>query len=280
MGAAAMTGGAMLAGDVLESCPAREWPAAVQLARSEAWRIVRHPIALAGLVLNVGVILAVGSDGGRSAFSGVTTGSTFYAGVFTYFAANLVTTRERRSGADELLAPLPAGPHARTIALCLAALGPALLNAALVTLAFAVFATRDMFIVTPSFWHVAQGPLTVLGGALLGVMGGRWAPYPGVALVVMVGMIAFNVAVSNGAEQYRSLGTEVSWARWVPNNEADGWYGYYPGSVAWHDAYLLALCGMAAAGTLLRTATARLPVLVPGGLLTAAMLAAGWAQLP
>ncbi len=95
---------------VLESRPAREWPAAVQLARSEAWRIVRHPIALAGLALNVGVIVAVGGDGGRSTFSGVTTGSTFYAGVFTYFAANLVTTRERRSGAEELLAPLPAGP--------------------------------------------------------------------------------------------------------------------------------------------------------------------------
>lgn len=268
------------ASEVLESSPAREWPAAVQLARSEAWRIVRHPVALAGLALNVLVIVAVGSDGGRSAFSGVTTGSTFYAGVFTYFAANLVATRERRSGADELLEPLPAGPHARTIGLCLAALGPALLNAALVTLTFAVFAMGDMFVVTPSFWHVAQGPLTVLGGALLGVMVGRCAPYPGVALVVMVAMVAFNVAVSNSAEQYRSLGTEVSWARWGPNNEGDGWYGYYPGSVAWHDAYLLALCGMAAAGALLRTAAARLPVLVAGGLLTAAMLGAGWAQLP
>lgn len=272
--------GALLASEALEPARAREWPAALQLAPREAWRIVRHPIALAGLALNVGVIVAVGSDGGRSAFSGVTTGSTFYSGVFTYFAANLVATRERRSAVEELLAPLPAGPHARTIALCLAALGPALLNAALVTLTFVVFAMRDLFFVTPSFWHVAQGPLTVLGGALLGVLVGRWAPYPGAALVVMVAMVAFNVAVSNGDEQYRSLGTEVSWARWGPDNETDGWYGYYPGSVAWHDAYLLALCGMAAAGALLRTVTARLPVLVAGGLLTAAMLAAGWAQLP
>jgi hypothetical protein len=259
---------------------AAQWRAAGQLAPGEAWRIVTHPVALAGLALNVALIVAVGSDGGRSSFSAVTTGSTFYSGVFTYFAANLVATRERRSSAGELLTPLPAGPHPRTLALCLAALGPALLNAALVIVTFAAFAARDTFLVTPSFWHVAQGPLTVLGGALLGVMVGRWAPYPGTALAVMVAMVAFNVVVSNSPEQYRALGTEVSWARWGPNDESDGWYGYYPGSVAWHDAYLLGLCAMAAVGALLRTAFARLPLLVLGGLVTTTTVAAGWAQLP
>lgn len=259
---------------------APEWRAAVQLAPGEAWRIVTHPVALAGLALNVALIVTVGSEPGRSSFSAVSTGSTFYSGVFTCFAANLVATRERRSRAGELLAPLPAGPHARTLALCLAALGPALLNAALVATTFAAFTARELFLVSPSFWHVAQGPLTVLGGALLGVMVGRWAPYPGAALAVMVAMIAFNVVVSSSPEQYRPLGTEVSWARWGPEHESDGWYGYYPGSVAWHDAYLLGLCAMAAVGALLRTAPSRLPLLTLGALATAATAVAGWTQLP
>jgi hypothetical protein len=260
--------------------PARESSAALALAPREAWRLVRHPVALAGVALNVVLVVSVGTDGGRSSFSAVTTGSTFYSGVFVYFAANIAATRERRSGSRELLGPLPGGAHARTIALCLAALGPALLNALLVAVAFAAFTARDLFVVSPSFWHLAQGPLTVLGGALLGVMVGRWAPYPGAALVVMVAMVAFNVMVSNGAEQYRSLGMEVSWARWGPNHESSGWYGYYPGSVAWHDVYLGALCAMAAAGALLRTTAAPLRVLTAGAACTAAMLLAAWGQLP
>jgi hypothetical protein len=258
---------------------AAQWRAAGQLARGEAWRIVTHPVALAGLALNVALIVVVGSDGGRSSFSAVTAGSTFYSGVFTYFAANLVATRERRSRAGELLAPLPAGPHARTLALCLAALGPALLNAALVAAAYAAFAAREMFLVAPSFWHAAQGPLTVLGGALLGVMVGRWAPYPGAALVVMVAMVAFNMVVADSPD-YRPLGTEVGWARSGPDHDRGGWYGYHPGSVAWHDAYLLGLCVMAAVGALLRTASERLPLLVLAGAATAATAVAGWAQLP
>ena len=253
---------------------------ALALAPGEAWRLIRHPVALAGLAINLVMLGVMGADGDPLSFGSMTAGATFYGGVFTYFAANLVTTRERRSGAEELLAPLPEGPHTRTVALCLAAMGPFLLHLALAGLAFLMFTAGGTFFVDPPFWHVVQGPLTVLGGALLGVLVGRWAPFPGVALVVMVSMIAFNVTVANGSERYMTLGTHMEWTRWGPNNESNGFYGYYPGSPAWHDAYLLALCGMAAAGALLRTAAARLPVLVAGALLTAAMLATGWAQLP
>ena len=256
------------------------WHSALALAPGEAWRLVRHPVALAGLAINLAMLVVIGADGDRISAASMTAGATFYGGVFTYFAADLLATRERRSGAEELLEALPEGPHTRTVALCLAALGPFLLHLALAGLACFVFTVQDKFFVTPLFWHVVQGPLTVLGGALLGVMVGRWAPFPGVALVVMVAMIAFNTTVANGSERYLTVGTHMEWTRWGPNNESDGFFGYFPGSPAWHDAYLLSLSAMAAAGALLRTAPSRLPLLVVGGALTALAGFTGWAQLP
>lgn len=251
---------------------------AAALAVPEAWRIVRHPVALVGLALHLALFASIADNGPRDAFDVMSTGSTFFYGVFVFFAANLVATRTRRDGSRELLAPLAAGEHERTLALCLAALGPTLLNLVVNAAGYLVLDLRGLFEVHPTFWHVAPAPLTVLGGALLGVMVARWAPYPGVALVVMAAMFAWNVWVSNDGEGDTGLlGTYVSWAVYGPGT---AWYGLQPGSPAWHVAYIAALCGMAAAGALLRTSSRPWRVLVVGAALTAAAVATGWAQLP
>jgi hypothetical protein len=251
---------------------------AAQLAVPEAWRLIRHPVAVAGLALHLTVVATMADNGPRDAFDVSATGSTFFYGVFVYFAANLVATRNRRARSRELLGPLSAGEHERTLALCLAALGPALLNAVVVLATHLMLELRGLYEVHPTFGHLAQGPLTVLGGALLGLMVARWAPYPGTALVVMVGMFAYNIWLSNdGTGEGGLLGTYVSWARYGPGTV---WYGVHPGSPAWHDAYLLALCGMAASGALLRTTPRRWRVLWAGAACTAAAALTGWAQLP
>jgi len=257
--------------------PVASLAVAAQLAGPEAWRIVRHPIALAGLGLHFLIFAAIADNGPRDAFEVLSTGSTFFYGVFTYFAANHVATRTRRSGSAELLAPLPAGEHERTLGLCLAALGPMLLNCLGNGAGYLVLEARGLFEVHPTFWHVAQGPATVLGAGLLGVMVARWAPYPGAALVVMVGMFAWNIWTSNDGADGGLLGTYVSWAVYGPGN---AWYGVHPGSPAWHVAYLVALCAMAAAGAVLRTTPHRWRVLALGAAATACAVAAGWAQLP
>lgn len=265
------------------SAPAPQRPVAslrvaAQLAVPEAWRIVRHPVALAGLALHVTVVATMADNGPRDAFDVSATGSTFFYGVFVYFAAHLVATRNRRARSGELLGALPAGEHERTLALCLAALGPALLNTVVVLATHSMLELRGLYEVHPTFGHLVGGPLTVLGGALLGVMVARWAPYPGTALVVMVAMFAANIWLSNdGTGSGGLLGTYVSWARYGPGPH---WYGVHPGSPAWHAAYLLALCGMAAAGALLRTTPRRGRVLLAGAACTAAAGLAGWAQLP
>ncbi len=250
---------------------------AAQLAVPEAWRIIRHPVALAGLALHIAVFVGIADNGPRDAFDVNSTGSTFFYGVFVFFAANLIATRPRRDGSRELLAPLAAGAHERTLALCLAALGPTLLNVVVNAAGYLILELRGLFEVHPTFWHIAQGPLTVLGAALLGILVARWAPHPGMALVVMVGMFAWNIWLSNDGADVGLLGTYVSWAVYGPG---PAWYGMYPGSPAWHVAYLAALCAMAAAGALLRTTPHRWRVLCAGAVFTACAAAAGWVQLP
>ena len=255
---------------------ARRRTVAGALGGAEAWRIVRHPVTLAGLALFILVNGAVGGDDAVGAFDMPTTGTTYFLGVFTYFAANLVTTRDRRSGGEEMLAPLPADRLTRTVATVLAALGPAVLAVVVVVLVVGAYELLGFFDVRPGFWHLAQAPVSVFGGALLGIMVGRWAPYPGVALLVMVAMVAWNVAASN-TENWGPVGTYTSWARYTDNGS---WGGYYPGSPFWHVLYLVALCAMAAVGTVLRDVRNRLPWLAAGALLTLSALLAGWAALP
>lgn len=259
----------------LSFVPSR-WPVAVALGRTEAWRIVRHPVALVGFALGALMLAVVGTNSPVDAFGAPTTGPTFFFGAFTYFAANLVTTRDRRADGEEVLAPVATDRLARTMATVLGALGPALLAAGLVVVAVGAYDALGLFEVRPGFWHLAQGPLSVLGGGLLGIMVGRWAPYPGVALLVMVAMVAWNL-VTSSIESWGPLGTSVSWERYTDDGS---WAGLYPGSPFWHDVYLAALCGMAAAGALLRDVANRLPLLAVGALLTASAALAGWAALP
>ncbi len=247
------------------------------LARAEAVRLVRHPIALVGLALTV--FMLAGPQPGRSAvaFDSLTTATTFMYGVFVFFAANLLTTRDRRAGAEQMLAAAATRAFERVLAMCLAALGPTLLAAMVVGIAAWAYDARDFLVVAPSFWQLAQGPVTVLGAALLGIMVARWAPYPGAPVLVMVAVVAWNVYV-NDSESSRPVGMFTSWAVWEDDN--GGWGGMEPGSPGWHVVYLVGLCAMAAVGALSSAARPRLPLLVAGAGLTVATVLAGSAALP
>ncbi len=167
------------------AAPVRSLQVALQLAPAEARRLLLHPVFVAGFLLNVTLVLVVADNDPRDSFDAVSTGATFYSGVFVYFAASLVASRERRARSAELLTPLSTTEHERTLALLLAALAPALLNLAFTLAVHAQLALRGLYLVEPSAAHLAQGPLTVLGGALLGIMVTRWAPYPSVPVVAM-----------------------------------------------------------------------------------------------
>ena len=263
---------------VLDVAPAaRSWPVPVVLGLQEGGRIVRHPLALLGGALMVVLVAVVGDNGTRDAFEVLSTGPTFFYGVFVYFAANLVASRDTRARSGELLAVTPSPVTDRVAGLCVAAAVPALVCTGFVLLVHAMHLARDLYFVTPDVWHLAQGPLTVLGGALLGIMVARVTSVPGAALLVMIAMFAWNVWVSNHPTDIQALGTFMSWARWAPHRD---WVGMEPGSPAWHVAYLASLCAMAATGAFLRESRRPWRVLALGAVLTAVAVVTGWLQLP
>lgn len=258
----------------------RPLPPVLVLAGREGRRIALHPLTLLGLAFwTVGVVNLSG-DGPRDAFEIVNAGMTSFIGVPVYFAANLVASRDRRARSGELLAPHPVTERMRLHALLLAAFVPALAALALVQLTFTVQRSLGHFLVEPTFWHLASGPATVLGAALLGIQVSRWFPVPGAAAVVMVAIFAWNVFTSNSGDRWAPLGTFHTWARWDESGRSSVWAGLTPGSPGWHVAYLLGLCAMAATGALLPGAASKRRVLAAGAALT--VLTAGFAiaQLP
>jgi hypothetical protein len=251
------------------------------LSRQETRRLLLHPLMLLGQAASVAALVqTMLSDGPtRGELGAIGTASTFFTGVLGLFAANLLATRDHRSGAGELLAPLPAREHDRTKALCLASVAPAFVALVVVMVFHAVYlATGSYGVVVPGTGLLLQGPATVLGGCLLGVMVGRWVPARGAAVLTVVALVAVNVWTDNGPDARRPFGFMTSWQAWtVPL--PDGSLSLIAGSPAWHVVYLLALCGLAVCGALLRSASRRSPLLAVGAALAVVAGVAGCLQV-
>lgn len=248
------------------------------LAWVEGLRLVRHPLVLLASGFFAAMIYVSSSSGPGAGYGGVVTGTTFFLGVPAYFVANLAASRPRRHGCDEHHASLPAPTAQRTAALCLAGLAPAALAVLLQLAALGWIGVSSATLERlPSLPELAAGPLTVLGGSLLGVMVARWLRFPAAAALVMLAMVVVNVVLAEPPQTYQLL---APYAEFTVYREDGAWAGLRPGSVGWHAVYLLALCAMAAAGALLRDAASKLPLLVAGGAATALAVVAGWAQLP
>lgn len=250
------------------------WSVVPDLARRHAVRMVRHPVLLLGvlwyaLVAGVPHLPSTPYD----QYSVVTGTVAFALGPLAYFAANLVASAGRRSGADEWTPSLPLPALHRTCALLLACLAPAAFAAAL-DLAVLVAIKADGGLIFPVKWqHVASVPVTVLGGAVLGVAVARLLPWIGMPLVVAVGLVVFNFWVS---EPNPYLGFYVDFAVWT---RTDALPAMTPGSPGWHLLYLAALVGIAGCGALLRDARRWWAPLLAGAALGVVVLVAGAAQL-
>ena len=256
---------------------ARPLPVPLVLGLQEGWRIVRHPIALVGGLIAAILVGVVGDNSPRDAFEVPLIGPNMYYGVFVFFSANLVASRDRRAHTGELLAATAVPATGRVAGLCLGAIVPAALCGLFVYGVHLTSAARGLYVEAPSTWHLLQAPITVLGGALLGIMVARLSGVPGTALVVMVAMIAYDVWLSSSGQRAELFGTFRTWAVW---GETGQWHGVYPGSAFWHDVYLLCLCAMAATGAFLREARSTWRVLWIGAGCTAAAVAASLLQLP
>lgn len=249
------------------------WALVPALARVHALRMVRHPVLLVSVawsVLGLGLGLP---NTPYEKYSAVTGMVAFLMGPLAFFAANLVASSGRRSGADEWTPSLPLTPLHRTVALLLACAAPAAL-AAVVNGVLLLAIRGDGFEPALRWQHAASVPLTVLGGALLGVAVARLLPWTGFPLVVMVALVSFNAALESG---YAYLGFYVDFVEWTGTDAVPA---LLPGDASWHLLYLLALCGLAASGALLRDARRRWVPFGAGAVLGVLVLVSGWLQLP
>ena len=250
-------------------------PVWVALGLTELRRLVLHPVFLGGPALLALLFVVDPPSGPRDGYVAVTGVAIFLLGPLSYFAANLLGSRDRRNGAEEWLSSLPARRPDRTAAALLAGAGPMAVVTGLTLVLLMAYAATDALVRSPHVLEVASGPLGVLGGCLLGVMVARWAPFPGAALLVMIGLVALHIELP---EDWRLLGAYVEFAPWGAT--AEDWVGVIDGSRVWHAVYLAGLCAMAAIGALLVDVRRKAAVLVLGVVVTGATALAGWAQLP
>lgn len=129
----------------------------------------------------------------------------------------------------------------------------------------------------PNGWELAQAPLMLLGGGLLGLLLARllpgWvaAPLGVVACLVWIGVLS-------GAFTSTTMLTPV--IEWVQYHEHSSVVTIEPGSFAWHNAFLLGLCGLGVVAALLTTPGRRRFLLVAGTAVGILAVVAGALALP
>jgi hypothetical protein len=251
------------------------------LAVGEARRLLTHPVMLTGLALWVFVSGNTLLDGDRrplDVFEAVSSALSWVPGLFAILAAYLVATREQRAGTLDVLGSLPAREPERVRALCLASLAAGLLALVLNLGLAAALLAQDAFYEAPSIVHLLQGPLTVVGAVLFGVLLAVWAPVALSPALGVVAMVALHVA-ADGERVVGLLVPTVFWADWG-RTEGQLWEGYIAGSTGWHDVYVAGLCGLAATAALVRVTPRPRGTVVLGLAALAVTLVGAFLQLP
>jgi hypothetical protein len=247
----------------------------------EVRRVTAHPLiglsVLGTALIGVYTYPEVGSE--PFWYFALTMQPTFLLGPAALLAANRAATRERRADTVDVLDGVPLTLRTRTCAVLIAAVGPALLCAALIALG--AVARQHLAAVgdrPPTVAELALPPVTVLSAGLLGVMVARWLPYPAAVTIVLIALVGWVMVTTE----------EPPWSPWL------GPYGqffvyepglrhvaeYYPGRPAWHAVYLLGLGVLAAVCALLATPGPRRALIVTGTVAACAAGLAGWWQLP
>jgi hypothetical protein len=238
---------------------------------------VLHPayLALVGLlVLTVGIDVFGSIAPTRASIASLLELLLLFVPLISLLPANLVASSARRTNAEELLSAAPLGARARTLALCIASLGPAALSTGgALAYWWTAYRAEPVLDAAVPIAAIASAPLLFVGAGALGTATARWVRVPGAALAVMAGLVVWTFTVADDP-----IG---SWfAPWVvaygaADNPLAG-----AGSHLWHAGYLLGLTGLAVVAALLRHRGGRRSIMLVGTVVGALTAIAGWAQLP
>ena len=252
--------------------------ATAALAAVEARRVLLHPVYL--VVLGYG-LLVTGASLGRGLGQLTRANTAEFVGLMVtlnlpliaIFAASLVATSARRAGVEELLGATPVSARRRAAGLLLASLAPAAVSGLAAWTVW--YLERDVAqpVVGMTGGALAAIPLLYLGVTGLAVAAARWLPWPGVPIVLMVGLVIW-VASAHGSSNAAAVLT----APWIvdPDIDTAGFVAGY--SDVWHFAYLSGLVGLAATAALFRDDVRRMIAI--GTAIGLPTLFAAWAQLP
>jgi hypothetical protein len=242
------------------------------MAAIEARRLARHPAFVVGNVLAFGILALVyllDDDPALVDLLSIPVIPAFFIGLSSLIA----TARLTRSAdvAVEAVATAPGSEARRTAALALACLvsfgaGTVFTATLLVLAAVKGVHPHEWWFTTMPDWQVwtillALGPVACLGGALLGVLTGRWLRFPGAAAVVAVAVVALDIVgqMSVTYQDNAEVRLWVPWAMFHSGSEENGTQELLPGNPAFYLGYLLCLCVAAALVAIWHDRTARGP---------------------
>lgn len=268
----------------------RRWWAGLPVPRPALPLRVPAPVALAGVdarrlalrISVIGVAFALYKlfwrDLPDDAYSGVNLTVGFYLAFLGLGVLAVTAAIAGRDRGQELLDALPCGPRSRVLGwVVVLTVLAAIQYALLAGLRFGHYETGSepsYAALLPDAWELAQGPLMLLGGGLLGLLLSRlviaWVAVPvGVVLGVMW----------VGSFQSLDLTMLAPLTEWIQYPE-DGQVIVEPGNLAWHNGYLLGLCGLGVVAALLVEKGRRTGLLLAGTAITAATVVAGVLSLP
>jgi hypothetical protein len=249
------------------------------LTGRETRRLAKHPVLWLAPVVVILTASVDGASAGRNAaywYGTIFIAIAFFGPIFVLFAANLVTSGARRGRAEEMLDVTPTSDTRRTWAMIL---GIALPLVAVGAVGIAAMALIDAANAIPAADRLTAGelvqlPFILAGAGLLGILGARWLPFTGGALITFV------LSTLGGLVAFRRIDSGVWWMWWTTGTTTFADQEPGPGQPWLHAVYLAGLCACAAVAAVYRHRAQRSRLMLVGGPVLAATLVIGWLQLP